>query len=245
MNARDLLSSFTNENKNIAHVFDEHGGTSGIITLEDLIEEINKLDEVIVFTKGLSGNLNSDLAEKLGVNETQGVYVGGIEKGSGADKGGIIHCTIGKVNFDVNALKENIDCVLADLANMNLTALKYFPNKAGQRASKAVRNNLDQITALVKTNPKSPQLQSLLEKVGSHVIFLSEITQDKLKALNQSVKNIDNLKFLEIIQTQFQYFDTFLVSSAFMSGGGLSSFSGGYGGFGGGDFGGGGAIGDW
>ncbi|WP_347375101.1 trypsin-like peptidase domain-containing protein [Aequorivita sp. Q41] len=35
------------------------------------------------------GNLNSDLAEKLGVNETQGVYVGGIEKGSGADKGGI------------------------------------------------------------------------------------------------------------------------------------------------------------
>ena len=40
MNARDLLNLFTNENKNIAHVFDEHGGTSGIITLEDLIEEI-------------------------------------------------------------------------------------------------------------------------------------------------------------------------------------------------------------
>lgn len=40
MNARDLLNSFTNENKTIAHVFDEHGGTSGIITLEDLIEEI-------------------------------------------------------------------------------------------------------------------------------------------------------------------------------------------------------------
>jgi Do/DeqQ family serine protease len=35
------------------------------------------------------GNLNSDLAKKLGVDETQGVYVGGIEKGSGADKGGI------------------------------------------------------------------------------------------------------------------------------------------------------------
>lgn len=28
-----------------------------------LIEEINKLDEVIVFTKGLSGNLNTDLAD--------------------------------------------------------------------------------------------------------------------------------------------------------------------------------------
>lgn len=35
------------------------------------------------------GNLNSDLAKKLGVDETQGVYVGGIEKGSGAEKGGL------------------------------------------------------------------------------------------------------------------------------------------------------------
>lgn len=35
------------------------------------------------------GNLNTGLAEKLGVNQTEGVYVGGIEKGSGADKAGI------------------------------------------------------------------------------------------------------------------------------------------------------------
>ena len=40
MNARDLLNLFTSENKNIAHVFDEHGGTAGIITMEDLMEEI-------------------------------------------------------------------------------------------------------------------------------------------------------------------------------------------------------------
>ena len=35
------------------------------------------------------GSLNSALAEKLGLTETQGVYVGGIERGSGADRGGI------------------------------------------------------------------------------------------------------------------------------------------------------------
>lgn len=40
MNARDLLTLFTNEDKNIAYVFDEYGGTAGIVTLEDLMEEI-------------------------------------------------------------------------------------------------------------------------------------------------------------------------------------------------------------
>ena len=32
-----------------------------------------------------------------------------------ADKGGIIHCTIGKVDFDAKALKENLDALIADL----------------------------------------------------------------------------------------------------------------------------------
>ncbi|MCB9257464.1 MAG: HlyC/CorC family transporter [Chitinophagales bacterium] len=40
MNARDLLTLFTKENKNMAHVVDEYGGTAGLVTLEDLIEEI-------------------------------------------------------------------------------------------------------------------------------------------------------------------------------------------------------------
>jgi len=31
------------------------------------------------------------------------------------DKAGIIHCSIGKVDFEVNALKENLDALLADL----------------------------------------------------------------------------------------------------------------------------------
>ncbi len=31
------------------------------------------------------------------------------------DKAGIIHCTIGKVNFDVKALRENLEVLLADL----------------------------------------------------------------------------------------------------------------------------------
>jgi large subunit ribosomal protein L1 len=32
-----------------------------------------------------------------------------------ADKGGIVHCTIGKINFTVEALKENLEILLSDL----------------------------------------------------------------------------------------------------------------------------------
>ncbi|HEB78208.1 MAG TPA: 50S ribosomal protein L1, partial [Methylothermaceae bacterium] len=40
------------------------------------------------------------------------------------DKAGIIHCTIGKVNFDVQALKENLEALLADLKKAKPAASK-------------------------------------------------------------------------------------------------------------------------
>ena len=40
------------------------------------------------------------------------------------DKGGIIHCTVGKVDFDVEALRQNVEALLTDLKKAKPSAAK-------------------------------------------------------------------------------------------------------------------------
>ncbi|OAB78480.1 S1C family serine protease [Cochleicola gelatinilyticus] len=55
-----------------------------------IIEDIMQYGNVQRGILGIQGsNLNSERARNLGISETEGVYVGGIEKGSGADESGI------------------------------------------------------------------------------------------------------------------------------------------------------------
>lgn len=70
MTARDLMLQFIREKKNVAWVVDEYGGTAGIITLEDLMEQI--------FGEIQDEHDDEDYAEKK-VSETEFIFAGRLE----------------------------------------------------------------------------------------------------------------------------------------------------------------------
>src|SRR6185312_9027768 len=66
------------------------------------------------------------------------------------DKAGIVHCTIGKVNFEVSALKENLHALLADLLKAKPASAKgNFLQKVSVSSTMGVGVIVDQASVAV------------------------------------------------------------------------------------------------
>jgi large subunit ribosomal protein L1 len=66
------------------------------------------------------------------------------------DKAGIVHCTIGKANFEVNALKENLHALLADLLKAKPASAKgNFLQKVSVSSTMGVGVIVDQASVAV------------------------------------------------------------------------------------------------
>lgn len=116
-----------------------------IVGFEDLAEQIKKgvMDFDVVIASPDAMRIVGQLGQVLGPrglmpNPKVGTVtpdVAGAVKNAKAgqvryrtDKNGIIHCTIGKINFDAAALRGNLDALLADLNKMKPSTSKgiYF-----------------------------------------------------------------------------------------------------------------------
>jgi len=112
-----------------------------IIGMEDLAEEIKKgnMDFDVVIASPDAMRVVGTLGQILGprglmpnpkvgtVSPDVATAVKNAKAGQvryRTDKAGIIHCAIGKVNFDVSALRENLDTLLADLQKAKPSSAK-------------------------------------------------------------------------------------------------------------------------
>jgi large subunit ribosomal protein L1 len=66
------------------------------------------------------------------------------------DKAGIVHCTIGKANFEIDALKENLHALLTDLLKAKPASAKgQFLQKVSVSSTMGVGVIVDQSTVAV------------------------------------------------------------------------------------------------
>jgi large subunit ribosomal protein L1 len=66
------------------------------------------------------------------------------------DKAGIVHCSIGKANFELNALKDNLNALLADLMKSKPASSKgVFVQKVSVSSTMGLGVNVDQSTLAV------------------------------------------------------------------------------------------------
>ncbi len=115
-----------------------------IIATPDAMRVVGKLGQLLG-PRGLMPNPKDGSVTADVVNAVKNAKAGQVKYRN--DKAGIVHCSIGKANFEVSALKENLQAVLADLAKAKPASSKgIFLQKVSLSSTMGVGVAVDQST---------------------------------------------------------------------------------------------------
>jgi large subunit ribosomal protein L1 len=120
-----------------------------VIATPDAMRVVGKLGQVLG-PRGLMPNPKVGTVSPDAAGAVRNAKAGQVRYRT--DKAGIVHCTIGKVNFDVDALKGNLHALLADLVKAKPAAAKgQYLQKISVSSTMGVGIVVDQSTlALAK-----------------------------------------------------------------------------------------------
>jgi large subunit ribosomal protein L1 len=120
-----------------------------VIATPDAMRVVGKLGQVLG-PRGLMPNPKVGTVSPDAAGAVRNAKAGQVRYRT--DKAGIVHCTIGKVNFDVDALKNNLHALLADLVKAKPAAAKgQYLQKISVSSTMGVGIIVDQSTlALAK-----------------------------------------------------------------------------------------------
>ena len=115
-----------------------------IIATPDAMRVVGKLGQLLG-PRGLMPNPKDGSVTADVVNAVKNAKAGQVKYRN--DKAGIVHCSIGKANFEVNALKDNLHAVLADLMKSKPASSKgIFLQKVSLSSTMGVGVLVDQST---------------------------------------------------------------------------------------------------
>ena len=126
----DLLEEFRQRHTQIAIVVDEYGGTEGLVTMEDVLEEIvGEIEDE--FSKGRQADIDWDeegaayVSAGLGAEEVQGLFGVSIESDDFDTVGGFVYHHLGRVPHVGDVVeKEGLRLEVVSVAGRRLRSLK-------------------------------------------------------------------------------------------------------------------------
>ena len=126
----DLLEEFRQRHTQIAIVVDEYGGTEGLVTMEDVLEEIvGEIEDE--FSKGRQSDIDWDqdgaayVSAGLGTEEVQGLFGVNIESDDFNTVGGFVYHHLGRIPHVGDVVeKEGLHLEVVSVAGRRLRYLK-------------------------------------------------------------------------------------------------------------------------